>query len=301
MNEFESRKLDTRKYFDTYEFDRIIKLCKSYPNRAKDCFEKYLERYPTDLQARIQYASILITLSNYEDAEKELELSKYLLSKKSVFKEDNYKTRKTKHELLYNTLRLYAYQNKANEFLSLYFENCNFLRDVKPDVVFYFRSLVGEKVATKNYMPSYIRSQIIDYSEDRFLDHVKKHDADFNENDREISSSFFKADFPFEKVLEEAKKVIPSDKKRNRGFYSNVYTFKYDECGRSSNKICNFFRIVTLNNSDHFITMYPISVEEDMEYTDLNYMNEKEEDYSKVKRISMIDRFNKRYGINRGE
>jgi hypothetical protein len=286
---------DYRKYFDKYEFDRIVKLKKYHPVRAMECFKSYVERYPLDVMAHVQYASCLITFANYEEAEKELEISKGLLSKCSIFKENEIKARDAKHTLLYNTLRLYAYQNKANEFLSLYYENYKFLKDIKPDAVFYFRNMIGEKVVSENYIPSYTRSQIVDYSEERFIEHVKKHDADFNENDREISPSYFNSDFPFEKVLDEIKKKIPGDTKRNRGFYSNIYTFKYDECGKSSNRTCDFFRIVTFNNSDKFITMYPINEEEDVSFIDLNYLNEKEEEQVKVKRMSQIDKFYRRY------
>ena len=53
---------------------------------------------------------------------------------------------------------------------------------------------------------SYMFRQIVEYKEEDFRDHIKKHLADYNENDRNISVAYFNSDFPIDKAIIEVKK-----------------------------------------------------------------------------------------------
>lgn len=67
------------KYYDTYEFRNIDALSKANPFKAKEAYEEYLQKYPEDYSAYPYYASVLITLGMFEEAEKVLSYSELIL------------------------------------------------------------------------------------------------------------------------------------------------------------------------------------------------------------------------------
>jgi hypothetical protein len=104
---------------------------------------------------------------------------------------------------------------------------------------------------------------------------------------------------PIEKLIEHAKENMRPENIINEGFAGQVYTFKYDECGRDDNKITDFFEVVVFPDTKDIITMYPTFTPNNRYYIDLNHLKEKKEDSSfGVKRLSQIEKFNKRYGTN---
>ncbi len=79
---------------------------------------------------------------------------------------------------------------------------------------------------------------------------------------------------------------------------SNVYYFKYQECGHVGKYYTDFFQVAALNNTTHdILTMYPCFQPEYFDYTDLDPIFKKEEEEPKLKRVSQIDKFNQRYGL----
>lgn len=136
---------------------------------------------------------------------------------------------------------------------------------------------------------------MIEYRESDFLDHIKKHMADYNSSLINPNPNIFVPDFPLEEVLEEIKKYIPSDKRLFPGFYEDVYHFKYEHCGRENNRLVNFFKVVCFNDTQDIITICPISYGDELPYVDLSYMK-KEETKKEIKRPSALEKFNRRYG-----
>lgn len=60
------------------------------------------------------------------------------------------------------------------------------------------------------------------------------------------------------------------------------------------NKNTNYFIVVTFHNTPYLISMYPCSnTSNNLEYVDLNYL--KETNNKNIKRLSQIDKFNKRF------
>ena len=93
----------------------------------------------------------------------------------------------------------------------------------------------------------------------------------------------------------EIKKYIPSDKIFYPGFYEDLYVFRYDRCGKEKNKTTDFIKVYAFHNTTDLITIVPASSLDNMPYVDLNYMIEN--DNANVKRLSQIDRFNKRFNL----
>ena len=161
-------------------------------------------------------------------------------------------------------------------------------------VWFYSKKRTGRLNKEKRDVNSYLFKQIVRFEEEDFYQHIEKHLASSIEDFDEPNKTIFEENFPLRDVVEEIKKYIPSNKRLYLGFYDNIYYFKYDECGRVDRKMVNYFKVVCLHNSQDFITMCPVVGNENLPYIDLNYM--KKEEPVKVKRISQIDRFNRRYG-----
>ena len=102
----------------------------------------------------------------------------------------------------------------------------------------------------------------------------------------------FVSKFPINKVLEEIKKYIPSDKRIYNGFYQDTYIFKYDYCGKDDNKAADYFKVICFHNTSDFITMCPSTNCQYLPCIDLNYMAKEK---PKQKQLSQIEKFNKRY------
>ena len=103
----------------------------------------------------------------------------------------------------------------------------------------------------------------------------------------------FLSDFPLTKVIDEVKKIIPSQEHLfSDGLVSEKYFFKYDGCGRVDNKITDYLMAVSIQNTKKIISIHPSLSGENFNYIDLNYLREE-----KTKKISRIDKFNQKYGI----
>ena len=75
---------------------------------------------------------------------------------------------------------------------------------------------------------------------------------------------------------------------------TDSYIFKYLANGYVNNKLVDYLEVITLQNSNDIITMYPYENRERREYIDIT----PEIEFSTLKhqRVSQIDKFNARYG-----
>lgn len=139
-----------------------------------------------------------------------------------------------------------------------------------------------------------MHNQLIDYQEEDFLDHIKKHLANYNMYLEKPNPTVFNPDFPFETVLNEIKTLIPCDIKTNFSFYNNFYVFKYDNAGMINYKTVDYFRAVVINGTDKIVTMYPLENGMNLPHLDLNYLSIM---YQKPvsKKLSRVDSFYQKY------
>jgi len=288
----------TRKdYFNEHEFNKIQDLIETNPKRALELYEEYFKQYPNDHAAYNYYATLLISLKRYEEAEKILNKVKYELENNPLYSKNETRKYFLKFNLLYSKLKLLMFQNKWEEALSFYEKYENIFDGVfNAGIKLYIEKRLGlAKPINNRYEESYSLRQIREYSEDDFRCHMRKHEQDYNENNKLISNAYFSYDFPMDKVIEEVKKHIPSDKRYQMGFYEDNYIFKYIGCGRYDDKIVDYFKVITFKDTTDIITMTPVSEQfDDLEQVvcDLTELsnNKKEQ-----KVLSGIDRFNKRY------
>lgn len=282
-------------YFDNWEFKHLLSLVEVDPYEAIKQFEDYLKYYSKDYSAFTYYVYALIIVGRFDEAWDVLKFVEEEYSKDVVFCRDKKKVNRFKDNIIFDTLKLLAYQKRYKEL----YQYCTINRSKL--ILFGLESLdcyccvkLGMQNISSRDECSYRFRQIMEYKESDFLDHIKKHLADYNQDLDKPNSSIFVPEFPLEKILNEVKNFVPSDKKLFNGFFDNTYVFKYDGCGRVDNKLVNYFKVVTFHDTADFITMYPVNDCQNLPYVDLNYLNCSQVD-SKVKKLSQIDKFKKRY------
>lgn len=280
-------------YFNEFEFNQVLKMLNICPDLSKDMFEQYLKKYPKDYSAYPYYCSNLIILNRLEEAENFLNYFEkiYYNDKKNI---DPEKNKKIMENIFFSKIKLLSYQKKYEELYQFCSKNIEYIisREMN-SVLFYAKKLTGRLNLNRRDENSYLFSQLVKYEEKDFFEHIKKHLVDSNECKKEKNACVFCENFPIKNVVEEIKKYIPSDKKLLWGFYDDIYYFKYDNCGRSNDKIVNYFKVVCIHDTKEFITMCPVQINENLPYIDLNYMVN--EELPKIKKISQIDKFNQRF------
>ncbi len=274
--------------YDNYRLQSIIKWFKYEPFSTINNLEQYIDMYPEDVVAYIYYSQVLIDINDFELAEKVL---KYI--------DDNYPN-ENDARILFNKFRILCLKEQYEE-AKLFYDQYKyelFAIDPKVDLFEVVYKTKTENNLKREDMPNrYLYNQLIEYKEEDFLDHIKKHLADYNMDLEYPNPVIFSPDFPLEVVLKEIKNIIPNDIGTNFSFYNNFYVFKYDNAGRINNKAVNYFRVITLNGTNKLITMYPLECGENLPYIDLNYLNSI---YQKprVKVRNRIDEFHNRYSKN---
>lgn len=287
-----------RQYYNTNEFTKILSLADTDPFLAKTLYEEYLKKYSNDYSAYLYYTSLLITLGEFEKAEKTLEFIRNSFN--NNFKYNRDPGRRDHFECNYNftKARLLCYKKQYDEAHSLtFFPYSETSKNINLDAIrFYCKSRIEKLNINRDEISSYSYKQIYEYRENDFIEHITKHMADYNQNIDNPNKYIFAPDFPIEEIIREIKKHIPSDKRLFLGFFEDVYFFKYDGCGRSNNKITDYFKVVCFHDTTNFITMLPLNDCEKLPYTDLNYL--KKDEKPMVKRKNRIELFNQRYNRN---
>lgn len=282
------------RYFDVFEFQQIINLMDINPYSSLVLYEQYLDKYPNDYSAYLLYCSNLIILGKLEEAEKV-----YNYFEKRHMNDNNLKgtekEKRIKESMIFTKIKLLSYQEKYEELYKFCARNKNIILENKMnDAYFYSKKMTNRLDLSRRDENSYLFSQIVNYDEKEFLEHIKKHRQSEEGIAQNECSTIFSYDFPVNKVIQEIKRYIPSDKKLLLGFYDNIYYFKFDSCGRVDNKIVDYFKVVCFNGTNNFITMCPVIIDENLPYQDLNYLVN-EDNFSKEKRMSQIDKFNQKF------
>lgn len=283
------------RFFDKWEFKDALDGVEYDPIGTKMRLENYLLNYPKDYSAYPYYASVLIALRELDKAEDVLKKLREMVSNDSEY--DNNRINCLEKNILYSQIKLMSYQGKYDELYQLLRKEYLRIKEMGLDsVIFYCRKKIGDLIDGYREPNSYLYRQIVEYRESDFLNHIKKHLAEYNQCDEKLSEAIFAYDFPILEIVEEIKKYIPSDKRINGGFYDNVYIFKYDYCGKVEGKTANYFKVVCFDGTSDFITIYPCVEGKNLPYTDLNYLqyaNANSNNRGKV--LSQIDKFNRRY------
>lgn len=282
----------SNKYFDEWEFRQALDQLDSNPYDSAIRLEQYVSKYPKDYSMHAYYAYSLITIGQHDKAKAVLDNLE-----KEAFVDGNFLKQKRKVELvkrniIFSRIRLLSYTDKYDDLYKFYLSNMKTIKDMDINTMDFYIKMKAGLLDPSKRDHGYLFRQIVEYKESDFLDHVQKHLSEFNAGKEEPNKNIFSSEFPFEKVLEEIKKHFLSSPRLNTGFFEDSYIFKYDGCGRADDRFVDYFRVICFHNTKNIITMCPVPNMYNVPFIDLNYISEE-----KPKKISQIDRFNKRFKL----
>ncbi len=280
------------KYYNQHEFLKALRYFETNPRLVASKLEVYLKAYPHDKFAQCCYIDSLLCIRDFDKAKTLIENFDIYDSKITM---DDERLFYLERKLNYIKAKLYSHlkeYDKAVEIMSSAIPDGHY---DKEKCIFYCKFMTGVDETSES--DTYIYSQIRNYSEKDFKEHIKKHIAEHfcgNIN----HAAIFADDFPIDEVIEELKRIIPNnmDKSFFSGIFDDTYYFKYDNCGRNNARYTDYIKVVTIHDTANFITMVPCS-EDAIEYSiDLNYLR-KDHSVHSLKKNSQIEKFNRRYNL----
>lgn len=285
-----------RNYYNKVAFSKALKLMQSDPFQAEIEFREYTRKYPEDYYAMSIYVSLLITVKKIDLAEQLLDELESNVANDRHFAKEVAKQYETSRSIFYSKIKLLSWKGQFRELYDYFLFHPTILETFNIDgTILYCKKKLGIPYTMKDINDSYIIRQIINYNETEMKNHIKKHLAD-NNVDEQQSACVFSADFPMEKIIEEIKKYLPSEKRLCCGLYDEHYIFEFESCGKVDRKTTNYFEVVCFANTSDIITIYPTMRGKKIPHVDLNYMKDSDlNDKPKVKVMSQRDKFYKRY------
>lgn len=266
---------------DFYIRIKDLYLTKKYSTVEKETV-KYLDRYPNDINVRFMRARSCRKLGKFNEAINDL---KYIL-------ELGYND----HALL-EIYFIYYYVNMYKEALDL----LPLIYEKKPMNAYSIsisetvmkKQLGLEIKLKKGSRCDYIRGQILSYSTEEAIAHLDKH---INKTEENIS--YFNEGINIRYLFDIVRQNIDNTKKANTEEIMEIYYFGIGNIGSLNNTPCNFIKVVVIPNTKNIISMYPTN------NVDYNFAINLDVDYNKlfktknkVKTMSRIDKFNKKYNI----
>lgn len=190
--------------------------------------------------------------------------------------------------LVYLNLRQRMYYEvikTADKLLNSYAKKIN-----RAEAISLYRAIALAKVnlgipVTGN---GYYFSQIISYSKERAINHMKAH----FDSTSEVGT--FLPDMNLEETFDVIQNEINNMRPTRFGIKStnDIYLLDFDEAGIIDNTVLNKMQVVVIANTKNIVTFYPVSR--------LSFTYETREDVKSkkepVKRLSQIEKFNQRYG-----
>lgn len=207
-------------------------------------------------------------LSLFENVTKEnLRIYRNMLYKKTciLIKQERYE----EAYATFNSLKEYDYnrnyENKYN-LLEIYLKDkLNQSCDIEPKI--------------------YVENLLCEYNYERVIEHIKKHKE---EDNNKINHTIFNPNIDIENLYNYVLDNLNEDNFIINSF-NDVYILEYPNIGSDGEKILNYLKVITLPNSKKIVTMYPFD-----RYLNNNYSKTEN---SKSKKLSRIDKFNKKYGV----
>jgi len=245
--------------------------------KAIKFLEQYMIKYPNDEHAKTFYVNLLIESNRLEEAEEMIENSFDLDYDRS---HQLYRIAflKTDYKLAYELLP--AAQNKIYELG----------QDVK---LFGLEKLFLESrlgYITENNETGYLAQQIVSYDEQRAIEHIERHK---NPDNVEMLEDIIEKQIKIICLFYKIKQIIKDSKISSLETISCKYFFKYPNISKieyQNDYLYKYLCVVAFRDTKEIITIYPYCTKEK-----ILDVNELEEEKVLTKRLSQIDKFNKRY------
>ncbi|MBP3461310.1 MAG: hypothetical protein J6K21_02760 [Bacilli bacterium] len=138
----------------------------------------------------------------------------------------------------------------------------------------------------------YIEKLIVEYNKEVVIKHISKHK--YYDSNKSIHT-LFNHGIDIEKIYDFAYNNISEENYIDNNF-TDCYILRYNNVGINEKGVYNYLKVVTLPNSKEIITIYPcdnIHINNIIYNEEINTLEK-----PKIKKISQVDKFNKKYGIS---
>lgn len=258
---------------------------KKYKNAIKEA-NTFLDICPNNIRVRFMRARSFRRTGKFAEAINDLN---YILN-----------IDKNNQHALIELYFLYYFLNRYEEALKLLpklylSENINSYSVAISELVMK-KQLGLDKKMKKGNKCDYVVGQILSYSTNKTLEHIQKH-TNINNKDEKIS--IFNQNIDINYLFNIVRQNIDNSKKVNTEEILELHYFPISNVGIYKDTACNYIKVVVVPNTNNIISMYPTN-DVEVEYVsnidiDYNKLFKKEE--QKVKKLSRVDKFNKRYNM----
>lgn len=270
--------------YDVDEFRRILKMVEDNCIwQAFNAYQEYFECYPNDISAKSYYVDLLIKVGRFDEAEELIEEHIHKSNLSKISRED----------FEFRKLRLLSSTGQYQECYDLLLRDFDILKQrgwLIQGVLLELKKKLGILESSDYKQNHYFLSQIVNYSEDLCLKNLDK----YRYHGDDAASIYFMDDFPIEKVYYMLRDMLPFGKKIYLDLTTNLYIFKYDNNGKINGKMVDYLAVTTLLDSNDIIRIRPYENQGRLACENL-YLPTVTEESSKIKKISQIDKFNRRY------
>ena len=135
-------------------------------------------------------------------------------------------------------------------------------------------------IEQNNIKYSYMEKQIINYSKDAAIKHIKTHHG----TNAKISK--FDDDIIIDELIDKVKDSLDENNKLSYEVFDK-YIVNLNNIGYDCSNPINIF-VLTIPNTKRIVNMYPF-------YTDVDTVNNENSQAKHVKRLSQIEKFNMKY------
>lgn len=248
---------------------------------------KYLQVHQNDIEMRFMRAKAYRKLNYFDEAIKDL---KYILE----IKVNNYALAEL--YFIYYYLNMYV---EAIKLLPLVYET----RCISAYSAYISELIMKKKLGIsmkfkKGNKCDYITSQVTNYTVKEALNHITTNHSIIGDNgEANKEKSYFNDNINLEYLFQIIRSSIKNSKKVNKDEILEVHYFAVANVGVYNDNNCNFIKVIVIPNTNNIITMYPTNSIDDGNVSNLEFdgdllFNKKQ----KIKTMSQIDKFNKRYG-----
>lgn len=279
-----SKKIDR---ISSYKNIKNLLKGKKYQALIKEA-NKFLILYPKELNIVFMKARALRALKEYEEAIIQL---KYILS---IEKENVYAIK----ELFYIYFNLSRYEEALKLLPLIYKTRCIDKSEAYTAEIIIRKNLNNlDESSKKLRKDSYTETQICNYDKGNAFCHILLAHSYKNMNRNSKVKSYFSDDVNISYLFDLVKDSLKDSVKADVDSPVDVYFYYVSGVGTSNGSICNFIKAVTVPNTEDILTIYPVDSLFCKEINDLDCDYDKlfNRKY-KVKNLSQIDKFNKRYG-----
>lgn len=264
---------------------RNLYMDKKYKELIKES-KNYLENYPDDINIRFMYAKALRYEERFEEAINNLKI--------------NLKYNSHDGHSILSLFYLYYFLNmykEAYEMLPLVHQTKFQKKSISITKLVLNKKLGYPCYINEKENNNYIKRQIYNYDSDLAFEHISEHTSK-EEQMKNVKGIIMFNNIDLKYLISIVKENLVNSKKANIEEIMDIYYFGISNIGYDDNNIYNYIKVVVIPNTQDIVSIYPTNMIEEKTtkalVCDYDILFKRD---IKVKTMSRIDRFNKKYNM----